>query len=55
MIVQNIIVGLIVSAAAGSVIYRFVRSLTHPASKCDGCASSACGGCAIRGLKEKKI
>jgi len=55
MIIQNIIVLLIIASAAGTVVYRLVRAVIRPAGKCDGCASSGCGGCAIHELKSKKL
>jgi uncharacterized membrane protein YraQ (UPF0718 family) len=48
MTIQYIIVGLIIAIATGIVIYKLIRSLTHPIIKCDGCAISGCGGCAVK-------
>jgi hypothetical protein len=53
MIVQYIIVSLIIASAAGTVVYRVVRSMTHPSDKCEGCASSGCAGCAVKELQMK--
>ncbi|MEI8007415.1 MAG: FeoB-associated Cys-rich membrane protein [Bacteroidota bacterium] len=54
MIIQYIIVSLIIASAAGTVVFRLVKSVSHPSGKCDGCASSGCGGCAVQELKAKK-
>jgi len=54
MIIQYIIVSLIIASATGTVVYRVMKSVTHPSSKCTGCASAACGGCALHELKAKK-
>ncbi|MEI7491215.1 MAG: FeoB-associated Cys-rich membrane protein [Bacteroidota bacterium] len=53
MTVQYIIVGFIIAFALGSVVFKLIRSIVKPVSKCDGCASG-CGGCAISELKTKK-
>jgi len=53
MLIQYIIVSLIIASATGTVLYRVVRSVTHPSGKCHGCASSGCGGCQVKELQVK--
>lgn len=35
---QYIIIGIIIAAATGITVVRFIRFFTLPESKCDGCA-----------------
>lgn len=49
---QYIITLIIIAIAAGIAIFRFVKFLRNPYSKCDGCAQS-CSGCAIDDLKKE--
>ncbi len=49
---QIILTGIIVAAAAGIVLYRFVKFFINPLSKCDGCGMN-CTGCPVDELKKK--
>jgi len=49
---QEIIVLTIIAAAAGIAIYRLVRFVFHPFSKCESCSMN-CTGCALDELKKE--
>ncbi|MEI6883748.1 MAG: FeoB-associated Cys-rich membrane protein [Bacteroidota bacterium] len=51
MTTQYIIVGLIITLAAGNMVYRLIRSIVKPSSKCDGCSSN-CGRCALQEFRK---
>ncbi len=49
---QYILTLLIVLLALGIAVYRFIRFLKHPVSKCDGCGKD-CMGCSLEELKKE--
>lgn len=52
MVLQTYITLAIVFSAAGIALYRIIKSLVNPLTKCDGCGKG-CGGCSIEELKKE--
>jgi ferredoxin len=49
---QIILTGIIVAAAAAIVLYRLLRFLVRPQSKCESCGMN-CTGCPVDELRKK--
>jgi hypothetical protein len=52
MTLQTYIALVIVFTAVGIALYRFIRNITNPLKKCDGCGKG-CGGCSLEELKNE--